>query len=198
MKTKRARFSILCLTVLCCLLAAGNVPAQGSQGRRELSINKLAKRYPLKKSRPLTVIVNNIGADGVVSVEAGEETNELLLQACTVHYNENVKSKIEWMKIEKIVALSEDEVIFRNNTLTVDGHANPNKRVVVHLTVPSQKQFVLYVNGKQVGNRSLSANVMLQKGEPTANSEAGAANYTFEAAFMQATRIPGLKREADK
>ena len=180
--------------VLSCLLAAGNGPAQTSHGRKELVIDKLVKRFALKKGIPLTVIVNNIGEDGVVSVEAGNDTNELLLQACSVHYNDNIKAKIEWLKIEKIKALSEDEVVFSNNTLTVDGHATSNKRVVVHLSLPSQRGFILYINGRQVGNSSLSANIMAQKGEPTTNPEAGAGNYSFEAAFLQATRLSALKK----
>ena len=192
--SKYVRVAIVPVMILSCLVSWGNALAQSSRGRKELSVEKLVKRFPLETGRALTVIVNNIGENGVVCAEATNNTNDIQLQACSIHYNENIEAKIEWLKIEKFKALSEDEVIFSNNTLTIDGHATPVKRVVIHLSLPPQTGFLLYVNGKQVDSNPLSGNIMIQSGKPVLNPVVGPDNYSFEAAILQASRLTGLKR----
>ncbi len=194
MKSKYFRLTIAHLIVLFCLMPFSSGLAQSTRGRKELSVEKLVKRFALEVGRPLTVIVNNVGENGVVCAEGDNNSYEVQLQACSIHYNDNIKAKIEWLKIEKFKPLSEDEVIFSNNTLTIDGHATPNKRVVIHLSLPPQTEFILYVNGKQINSQPVVANIMVQNSEPVANSIVGTGNYSFQAAIMQASKLTVPKK----
>jgi TonB family protein len=163
---------------------------QTPRGSREVFYKPLEKRFPYEPNQSLTVIVNNVGAMGVVSVETasklqGSKANgphELKLRACTILYDDNEKAMIDWLRVKNVVPLSEEDVSFSNQTLTIDGNATPNSRVVVHVAVPDEVKLTLYVNGKLFRRGPFSRNMMIQNGEITANM----AGYSFGLAVMQA------------
>lgn len=190
--TKNIRITVWLVTIIGCLILAENGLSQSVSGRKEMFVDKLVKHFALKTRKPLTIVVNNIGEDGVVSVES-HDADDVELQACSILYNENSKARIEWLKIEKFQPLAEDEVIFNNNTMVIDGHATANKRVVVHVSLPPQTTFTLYTNGTQVGS-VLSTGTMVQNGESVASPIAGSRNYSLQAAILQAARLSVSKK----
>jgi hypothetical protein len=154
------------------------------KSHREISFNKLEKQYNLEEGRVLTVIANNIGATGVICIQRLGNLGSVQMKACAVIYidNQNAKSKIP--RIERVVPMPDAAVSYNSGTLTIDGQATPQRRVVIYLGLPSNTEVTLFANGQMVGSGT-TANVLAQNGKILAAQE----NYSFQAAVMQAISI---------
>lgn len=170
-------------SLLVCLMLVPAGFAQTREGQRALPLNPLRESFRLGEDQSLTVIVNDVGREGVVSLESRTDIDrELKLKASVIHYDPTKKAMFDILKIERADPLAWEDVSFSEGTLTIRGRAASDQRVIVYLAIPAGTNVTLYVDGRLIRSGPLLKNIMVQGGK-IVNSAMG---YSLAAAAVYA------------
>jgi len=117
----------------------------------------------LPSGQGLTLIANNIGQHGAVSIEP-VSTSSAKLYAWALTYGGPQKT-IQLQRLQNVSKLGTGDLTYSNYTLTLNGNAVPDRTIGVRLEVPTGTQVTLYVNGKLVRSGQVTNSIMVQNGE---------------------------------
>lgn len=144
---KKNVFSIIVVIVALTALSPGSQAQSPRRITQNFDFDKRGKAYDLRAGEPLTVVINNIGDSGVVVLNPaapGATTGSLIVKAWALRYSPGASSAMP----NSITPIPDNHRVFNNQRLLVDGNWSPDKRVVVHLTLPSTTRVSLSVAGK--------------------------------------------------
>lgn len=180
------RFITIHCSLLGCLMLVPAGLAQVREGQRTLPLNPLRESFRLDEDQSLTVMVSDVGREGIVSLESRTDIDrELKLKASVISSDPTRKAMFDILKIERADPLAREDVSFSGRTLTIRGRAVPGQRVIIYLAIPAGTNVTLYVDGRLIRSGPLLKNIMVRDGK-IVNSTMG---YSLAAAAVYAFRL---------
>ena len=162
------RVATVLLVALC---SVGVGFGQGAKGdslkdvKREFPIDWNPKEIPLQRNQLLTVLINNVGEDSVVGVETDlRGADQLRLCAWAIHYSPARRTLLPLTSMDGIEKLPAADVRVDGQTIAIDGGNDPNKRIVVHLSVPATTPLFLQIDGKVIPTGNLTYGLLIHNG----------------------------------
>jgi TonB family protein len=178
--------------VIASFMALTALPLCGqAQSHRRVTKNfeydKRGKTYDLRVGDLLTVVINNAGDSGVVVLNPAapsDTTGDLIVKAWAIQYSPGASSVMP----NSITPIPDNHMVFNNQRLLVDGNWSPDKRVVVHLTLPSTTRVALSVNGKLLRD-GLVAKGLIARGDEMIEGGKGGIGTSEQMAILQALHV---------
>lgn len=184
---KKQMISILAMVATLTALPLCGQAQSSNRLTQHFDFDKKGKVYDLRAGEPLSVVINNIGDSGVVVLNPaapGDLTGKLIVKAWALHYSPDAKSAMP----SNIAPIPDRHTSFNNQRLLIDGNWLPDKRVVVHLTLPSTTRAAFSVDGKLLHD-GLVAKGLIVRGNEMIEGGKGGISTSEQMAIQQALLV---------